>query len=329
MFYKEIKSLSNLNIFLATAIFTLLYINTFSDSQHLIELAVNKLKDPSLLPYDLVINSYEFNPIVNLPLFFFYGYSLIFPFDEDFLLLNLIIKTFTIFGIYRIYGHFIANKLICFGASLIYLSPSIKILPYIADWYVVSPNLHTNSLFYLFFVYLIWGLINRKYYFVLVFQIFALLFHPLLGMFLALPVLLLFYFCYYFKSEERFLGQIEKRSRLILPSIFIIINVSYFLIMIGLNDSSLNPIELINIFFIHAPHHYYVSSFSFLQIAWPYLFMACSYWMLIRVKDDSVLRLFLLILGPFILLSVPVHFIFSEIFSKYLHFFLTSYEECL
>ena len=84
--------------------------------------------------------------------------------------------------------------------------------------------------------------------------------------------------------------------------------------MIGLNDSSLNPIELINIFFIHAPHHYYVSSFSFLQIAWPYLFMACSYWMLIRVKDDSVLRLFLLILGPFILLSVPVHFIFSEIF---------------
>ena len=320
MSYKQIKKFSDLNNFLVIAIFSLLYVNTFSDSQNLIELAISKLKDPSFLPFDLVINSYNNNPINELPISIFYLYSLLLPSDENFLFLNFSIKTLTVFGIYLIYRYFITNKLICLVASLIHLSPTIKILPYLADWYVISPALHTNSLFFLCFVYFIWGLINRRYYLVFVLQIFALLSHPPLGLFLAFPVMLLFYFCFYIKDKELLLNKIENRFQLVLPIILIFINLLYLIKLYSFNNVVLDSKELTNIFFIHAPHHYLVSSFSFLELAWPYLFIVCSYLTLIRVKSDPVLRLFLLILVPLILLSVPVHYIFSEILpNTYIH----------
>ena len=320
MLYKQTENFFDLNNFLVIAIFSLLYVNTFSDSQNLIELAISKLKDPSFLPFDLVINSYENNPLTELPISFFYLYSLLLPFDENFLFLNFSIKTLTVYGIYLIYRYFITNKLICLIASLIHLSPSIKILPYIADWYVVSPALHTNSLFFLFFVYFIWGLIYRKYYLVFVLQVFALASHPPLGLFLAFPVMILFYTCFYIKDKELLLNQLENRFRLAFPMMVIFINLLYLVKIILLNNTILDPKELTNIFSIHAPHHYLVSSISFLKLAWPYFFIVCSYLALIRIESDTVLRLFLLILVPLILLSVPLHFIFSEIFpSTYIY----------
>ena len=72
--YKQTENFSDLNNFLVIAIFSLLYVNTFSDSQNLIELAISKLKDPSFLRFDLVINSYENNPLTELPISFFYLY---------------------------------------------------------------------------------------------------------------------------------------------------------------------------------------------------------------------------------------------------------------
>ena len=90
--------------------------------------------------------------------------------------------------------------------------------------------------------------------------------------------------------------------------------------VILLNNTILDPKELTDIFSIHAPHHYLVSSISLLKLAWPYFFIVCSYLALIRIESDTVLRLFLLILVPLILLSVPLHFIFSEIFpSTYIY----------
>ena len=72
MSYKKTENLSDLNNFLVIAIFSLLYVNTFSDSQNLIELAISKLKDPSFLSFDLVISSYENNLLNEFPIFYFY-----------------------------------------------------------------------------------------------------------------------------------------------------------------------------------------------------------------------------------------------------------------
>ena len=44
MLHQAIKKTSDLNIFLVIAIFSLLYVNTFSVSQNLIELAISKLR---------------------------------------------------------------------------------------------------------------------------------------------------------------------------------------------------------------------------------------------------------------------------------------------
>lgn len=314
MSLKRTESFSDLNIFLVIAIFSMLYVNTFSDSQNLIELAITKLKDPTSLPYDLVINSYKNNPLNEFSITFFYLYGLIIPFDENFLFLNFGIKTLTVFGIYLIYRYFINNKLICLITSLIHLSPSIKILPYIADWYVVSPALHTNSLFFLFFVFLIWGLIYRKYFLVFILQAFALASHPPLGLFLAFPVLVFFYLCIYLKDKKLFRSQLNSRFRLSFATLIIAINISYLIKIISVNNIILDPKEFTNIFFIHAPHHYLISSISFLKLAWPYILVICSYLVIIRIEIDPILRLFLLMLAPLILLSVPIHFIFSEIF---------------
>ncbi len=314
MSYLQTKKFSDINIFLVIAIFSLLYVNTSSDSQNLIELAISRIKDPTFLPFDLVINSYTNNPLTEFPISFFYLYSLILPFDENFLFLNFSIKTLTVFGIYLIYRYFIDRELLCLIASLIHLSPSIKILPYIADWYVISPALHTNSLFFLFFVYFIWGLIYRKLYLVFVLQVFALVAHPTLGLFLAFPVMILFYSCLCINDKKFLLNQLGNKFRLIFLMVTILINALYVIKIILFDNSVLDPEVLTNIFFIHAPHHYLVSSISFFKLTYPYLFIACSYVALKRVESDAVLRLFLLILVPLILLSVPLHFIFSEIF---------------
>jgi hypothetical protein len=96
--------------------------------------------------------------------------------------------------------------------------------------------------------------------------------------------------------------------------IFFIINSVYLVKLAALNNSDLSTVEFINIYFLHAPHHYQVSSFSLLGLIWSYLFIICGYLSCIRFENNPPLRLFLLILSPLILLSVPVHYLFTEVF---------------
>jgi hypothetical protein len=313
MFIK-LQGISNITVFLILAIASLLYINTFSNSQNLIELALLHSQDPSFLPYDLVINSYADNPLNSFALLLLELYQSLFLFDKDFFFLNFAVKTFTIFGIYKIYQYFILHRFICLIGALIHLSPSIKILPYFGDWFIISPALHTNSIFFLCFVYFLWSLLNHKYLLASSLQIFGMLAHPPLGLFLALPIQLLFYFCHALKGKKIFFNNIKGTHHYLMIMIFFILNLIYLIKLNALNTVKLNAEEFINIYFLHAPHHYEVSSFSLFEILWPYCFAICGYLSLIRHEKNPPLRLFFLILSPLILLSVPLHYLFTEVY---------------
>lgn len=311
--FKKLKEISDTTVFLMLSIICVLYVNTVSSSQHLIELAILKLSDPSFFPYDPVINSYAENPLNNFAVLFLSLYQKLFFFDTKFFFINFFVKTLTLFGIYKIYQFFMLNRLFCLIGSLLHLSPSILVLPYIGDWYIISPALHTNSIFLLCFVYFIYSLLNKKYMLAITLQIFGIVAHPPLGLFLALPTLLLFCSCQAFKEKDIFIKHVSGKYSYFMMVISVIVNSLYLAKLAALNTSDLIAEEFINIYFLHAPHHYQVSTFSIIEIFWPYFFIICGYIGVIKYEKRSSLRLFLLMLCPLIIFSIPLHYIFTEV----------------
>ena len=314
-FSHDLNSNKNLTIFLFIAIFVTSYVTNFSGSQFLIELTSINLSDSKFLNNDLLIYSYQ-NNIHKLfsDYFFYFFYKLEnFGFLNSLFLINIILKTFTIYGLYLCYMIIIKNNILALLMSLIHLSPVLFVLPYIGDWYVVGQNLHANSIFYCLFVFIIFNLLNGNYFNSLILQIFALLFHSVLGLFLALPIIIIFLFVDYFSSPRFFLLSKNNLLNAFLIIIFLFINFFIILQLFYLDSEIIDSKTLIDIAKYHAPHHYMISSFAPSKIIYFYFVSFLGLKFFLRYETDIRLIASIKIISVFILIFPFIHFLFTEI----------------
>jgi hypothetical protein len=320
-------------VIIIIAIFVATYVTNFSDSQSLIELFTYNLGDNSFLENDILIESYKnnFHKFFS-NYFFYYFYELNISWVQNpFFLLNILLKTLTIFGLYLVYRTITKNDIAGIILAAFNLAPSIKVLPYIGDWYVVGPNLHANSIFYALFVFLIYFLLEKNYMKAITLQLLCLLFHPILGLFMALPIVLFFIFMNSKNFFKEFFFQATIKN--LFYYFLLIINAMYVIFLFKLDQNSINSSELIKIAFYHAPHHYQISSFAVSKILYFYCTALLGTIFALKLFKNDALINKIIIISCLVMIMPIIHYTFTEIFpSKYifsLHLLRTSSNLCL
>ena len=320
-------------VLIIIGIFVATYVTNYSDSQSLIQLFTYNLRDHSFLENDILIDSYKNNLHKFFSnYFFYYVYELnIIWMQNPFFLLNILLKTLTIYGLYLVYRTITKNDIMGIILAVCNLAPSITVLPYIGDWYIVGQNLHANSIFYSLFVFLIYFLLEKKHIKAIVLQLLCLLFHPVLALFMALPVVLFFIFM----DSKNFLKEFFFHAAIknLFFYCFLLINAIFIILLLNLDKNSISSHELIKIAFYHAPHHYQISSFGILKILYFYCSAVLGIIFALKLEKNDALLNKILIISCFVIIMPIIHYIFTEIFpNKYIfsvHLLRTASNLCL
>jgi|OM-RGC.v1.004720852 hypothetical protein len=309
-------SSKDFTFFLLIAISVTTYVTNFSGSQSLIELNNMHLSNSKFLENDLLIYSYQDNIhkfFSNYFFYFFYQFET-FGFLNSLFFVNIVLKTFTVYGLYLCYLKIINNSTLALFLSLAHLSPVFSLLPLIGDWYIVGQNLHANSIFYCLFVFIVFSLLNRNYFSSYILQIFALLSHPILGLFLSLPLIIIFRMIESYKFLKLASSKRTNLYNFILVIFSLSIHIFIGIQLLSLDKNFINSETLINISNYHAPHHYMVSSFNIYKILYYYLFAFIGLLFFLRHEKNQFLLANIKIISLFIFFFPPLHFLFTEIF---------------